>query len=399
MTIFYQIDQCIASSGKRLPVSKRRVCWRWGIANEDALKDGGKGSECRGNEHIVTLIWSLASGKRQILCDGEETHFTTSRITKGNFKYSWLASKFGNSVFTITGRTTASFKSAASFKQFDLMINGKSCSDMCYLHELGIQKDHTKNDEIGAVVRMQDSVVPRDEKWIWTQKLVELENKSEMNQVRTVTPTRSDSLTSIKRRKMEAAKPLSSASFTPDPCMGYPMMKKKLSPLPNSLPARINNHHSPSDNGSNTRESSSPSSFWKNIVDSYDCVDSAVKIEPWTSDENLRPEYPLPVTSEVSKINNENVQSHFDALYRNTGTIYNTQVKTEDVCKRKSAGLSPRFRNLINLESIISPNLVTTLKTNPKHRKKKSNRYMNYQDVSSKMKLQGVYNTQFTLCE
>jgi hypothetical protein len=72
----YQIDYKVSGAGKTLGVTKKKVLWKFGFANEDALRDGLTGSQCRGSEHEVTFIWSLASGKRQIFSDGKECHFS-----------------------------------------------------------------------------------------------------------------------------------------------------------------------------------------------------------------------------------------------------------------------------------------------------------------------------------
>ena len=37
---------------------------RFGFSNKEALDSGETGTACRGEEHDVTLIWSVASGKR-----------------------------------------------------------------------------------------------------------------------------------------------------------------------------------------------------------------------------------------------------------------------------------------------------------------------------------------------
>ena len=72
----YQIDYKVSGAGKTLGVTKKKVLWKFGFANDEALRDGLTGSQCRGSEHEVNFIWSLASGKRQISCDGKECHFS-----------------------------------------------------------------------------------------------------------------------------------------------------------------------------------------------------------------------------------------------------------------------------------------------------------------------------------
>lgn len=72
----YQIDYQIKGAGKTLGITKKRVTWKFGFANDEALEQGFSGSQCRGSEHEVNFVWSLASGKRQIVVDGKEAHFS-----------------------------------------------------------------------------------------------------------------------------------------------------------------------------------------------------------------------------------------------------------------------------------------------------------------------------------
>ena len=122
-------------------------CRRWGIANEDALATGATGVECRGSEHEVTLIWSITSGKRLVILDGKEVHFSIGRRTEGKFQYSWTASALGNNVLTIVAYVDNPLRPTPGFKQFDLIVNGQSCFDMCHIYELGVHEDHTKHHE------------------------------------------------------------------------------------------------------------------------------------------------------------------------------------------------------------------------------------------------------------
>ena len=44
----YQVDYCKKKAGKQFAKSKRRVTWKFGFANEEAIKNGANGVECRG---------------------------------------------------------------------------------------------------------------------------------------------------------------------------------------------------------------------------------------------------------------------------------------------------------------------------------------------------------------
>eukprot|EP00980_Cylindrotheca_fusiformis_P007055 scaffold1481_cov137-Cylindrotheca_fusiformis.AAC.9 len=140
----YQIDFTAVASGKRIASSKRRVRWyvffgvlvlpkmsiiaadeafqvkkdyvtpkresnfssfpmlvdypkRFGFANPEALANGETGTACRGEEHDVTIVWSITSGKRIVLADGKEVHYSTNR--NNLFEYSWTMR--GNHVFRL----------------------------------------------------------------------------------------------------------------------------------------------------------------------------------------------------------------------------------------------------------------------------------------------------------
>jgi len=198
MSLFYQVDCSVASSGKRIAVTKRRVRWRWGTANNDALANGDTGFQCRGFEHEVILVWSITSGKRLVLLDGKEIHFSTGRRTEGKFQYSWAAPETGNHVITLTAYAAAPLKATPGFKQFDLAINGQSCSDMTRIYELGVQRNHTKSRELTVHANVQyDAVVhppSREEEMKWAQRVIKLEQKRDMNYAGSPPATRSHSL-------------------------------------------------------------------------------------------------------------------------------------------------------------------------------------------------------------
>ena len=60
---------------------------RFGFPNRDALDAGETGTACRGEEHDVTIVWSIFTGKRLILADGQEVHYSMARGTK--LEFSW----------------------------------------------------------------------------------------------------------------------------------------------------------------------------------------------------------------------------------------------------------------------------------------------------------------------
>mmetsp|Transcript_29900 Transcript_29900/g.87306 ORF Transcript_29900/g.87306 Transcript_29900/m.87306 type:complete len:586 (-) Transcript_29900:355-2112(-) len=133
----YQIDMTTASTGKVVAQTKRRVRWRFGFSSREALAGGGTGTDCRGEEHEVTLIWSLTSGKRLVLMDGKEVHFSMGKPTSGKFQTSWTMR--GNHVLKIVAYAAPPVRNRPDFKQFELFLDGMSFFSFPRIYELGIK--------------------------------------------------------------------------------------------------------------------------------------------------------------------------------------------------------------------------------------------------------------------
>jgi len=74
----YQIDYSSKNVGKTVANTKKKIEFKFGFANNDALSHGQKGVECRGLEHKIILKWSLTSGKTVVECDSKEIHYGLS---------------------------------------------------------------------------------------------------------------------------------------------------------------------------------------------------------------------------------------------------------------------------------------------------------------------------------
>lgn len=142
----YQIDFTAVDAGKRIASTKRRVRWRFGFTNQDALAAGGTGTECRGEEHDITLIWSLTSGKRLVLADGQEVHYSNSR--NSSFDFSWTMR--GNHVLKVTAHSNAPLNAHPSFRQYDFYVDGMSFFSMPKVYRLGLT-DATPVQDNGAL--------------------------------------------------------------------------------------------------------------------------------------------------------------------------------------------------------------------------------------------------------
>jgi len=131
----YQIDFTAIAAGKRVSSTKRKIRWRFGYANQQALSDGQSGTDCRGEEHDVTIVWSITSGKRQISMDGREVHYSTNRA--GVLEFNWQTK--GNHVVKVTCHAAPPMSAQPGFRQYDLSIDGQSFFTMPKVFQLGIQ--------------------------------------------------------------------------------------------------------------------------------------------------------------------------------------------------------------------------------------------------------------------
>ena len=177
--VAYQIDCQTTKKGKMFAGTKRRICWKFGFSNSEATEQGFSGNDCRGEEHEVVFVWSLTSGKKFVLADGHEVHWSKSNAKKNipfssssdnKFECTWeshtmMAGKkheltviayassplFGKNNNTtnnnVDGRNSSSNNSnnsgtsSSSFRQFDLLIDGISFSEMPKMFQLGINKN------------------------------------------------------------------------------------------------------------------------------------------------------------------------------------------------------------------------------------------------------------------
>jgi len=130
----YQIDFTAVACGKRVSSSKRKVRWRFGFANPEALDAGETGTDCRGEEHDVTLHWSITSGKRLLMADGKEVHYTTNR--GGVFDFSWTMR--GNHVLKVVAHASPPLSPTPGFRQYDFFVDGQTFFSFPKVYRLGL---------------------------------------------------------------------------------------------------------------------------------------------------------------------------------------------------------------------------------------------------------------------
>jgi hypothetical protein len=173
----YQIDCAVASSGKKVSVTKRRIRWRFGFADQAALQNGETSVDCRGREHEITFIWSITSGKRLLIQDGQELHYSMGRRTEGKFQLSWPF--MGNHVITMICYVAPPLSKKQNFNQYELLIDGKSFYELPRIYELGTTSKGTRSSsKPSAMVVYQPN--PSDD-YAWARNVHQLEMSRGMN--------------------------------------------------------------------------------------------------------------------------------------------------------------------------------------------------------------------------
>ncbi|KAL3935134.1 MAG: hypothetical protein SGBAC_009282, partial [Bacillariaceae sp.] len=137
----YQIDFAVTAAGKRVASTKRRIRWRFGFPNPSALEEGATGTDCRGEEHDIVVVWSITSGKRQISMDTKEIHYSNNRA--GVLDHSWTTR--GNHVLKVVCHASPPMSATPGFRQYDLLIDGQSFFNMPKVYELGLKGPSTNS--------------------------------------------------------------------------------------------------------------------------------------------------------------------------------------------------------------------------------------------------------------
>lgn len=99
------------------------------------MEEGLTGTDCRGEEHDVTVVWSITSGKRQITMDTREIHYSSSRA--GLLDFSWTTK--GNHVIKVVCHAAPPLSAVPGFRQYDLFVDGQSFFTMPKVYEMGIK--------------------------------------------------------------------------------------------------------------------------------------------------------------------------------------------------------------------------------------------------------------------
>jgi hypothetical protein len=160
----YQVTHTSCQVGKVITGSKHRVTFAFGFADPEALDQGLTGPEARGEEHEVKLVWSHTSGKRQVIADNQEVHFSVGKKLEPRFETSWTM-EGGHTVKIVAHSTLASFNTTPGFRQFELFLDGMSYFSMPKIYELGLKPANGRYDIVQSkgnseYYRLQDKQGP-----------------------------------------------------------------------------------------------------------------------------------------------------------------------------------------------------------------------------------------------
>ena len=138
----YQVDYTVQNTAKTLGFSKKRVTFKFGFANEKAIAEGNNGPACRGSEHELTFVWSLKTGKRQLLLDNRDLHFSESGQNGWFADTVWqhsfsLKDKATHKVFKVHFISQPKDRDLSSQRPFDLRIGGMSYFQFNKIFQLG----------------------------------------------------------------------------------------------------------------------------------------------------------------------------------------------------------------------------------------------------------------------
>ena len=144
----YEIDFSVKNAAKNLGFSKKRVTFKFGFANPSAIAQGKTGPECRGSEHEVLFVWSLASGKRQLFLDGKDVHMSQSGQNGWTTDRAWqhpFPIRVGNHTYKALFISQPKNPDVPDSRPFDLRINGVSFFQFNKLYQLGTERMLTRH--------------------------------------------------------------------------------------------------------------------------------------------------------------------------------------------------------------------------------------------------------------
>lgn len=368
--ILYQIDCCKASSGKTVSVTKRRVRWRFGFANQSAMEQGATGVDCRGYEHEVTFIWSIASGKKLIVHDNKEVHYSQGK-REGKFTFMWSA---GGSMFTLIAYAAppVSRTHRAFGKQYELLINNVPFDTLPRIYQLGtgLMKEGTMHARGPEIANTSESYYNRrsvQDEMAWARSMHAMETRRKMNDC-----MRSDSPASVAAKSNHdhdanvvqvpldepqdlISAPISTTSqdLLSEPLIstsgvsvfsfdGYEQQQQQQQPLQQH--GHVMQWHAQDE--FSPHQPPSYEAIWSSILDAYD--NGASKSNP-SSPGIGYPHHDMPVMSTSV----EQIQSSMQGLSVDTNVASKTSMMLDS--PTDVSALDGALQNLVNLDDISQP--------------------------------------------
>jgi len=140
----YQISFHCEHLGRYFRGNKRRLTWCFGFSNVSAIEQGLKGRNCRGEEHVVELLWSLRSGKTRILWNQTDisNYFVDKKQRDDMVHFTWK---------TPAGETLQIVAHADELKgqaQYELLVDGVSFSHFPTVAELGARDSSPVDSQV-----------------------------------------------------------------------------------------------------------------------------------------------------------------------------------------------------------------------------------------------------------
>jgi len=142
----YQIGFNVQNAGKQMSTSKRIIHFRFGFANPQALASGQAGVDCRGQEHDLSITWSITGGKRTIAIDGREIQYTAGKRSNSArradiVEAAWRMADhiFELKCYAYKPKAGSPEKRNPKWKQYNLTIDGRSFFELPEIFDLGLR--------------------------------------------------------------------------------------------------------------------------------------------------------------------------------------------------------------------------------------------------------------------
>ncbi len=138
----YQIGFNVQNAGKQMSTSKRIIHFRFGFANPQALASGLAGVDCRGQEHDLSITWSITGGKRLITLDGREIQYSAGKRSNTARRADIVeaAWRMADHVFELKCYAyKPKEKRNPKWKQYNLTIDGRSFFELPEIFDLGLR--------------------------------------------------------------------------------------------------------------------------------------------------------------------------------------------------------------------------------------------------------------------